>query len=713
MNPIGFIIAAVLYLLAAASVSIVHWAGHATGPNKPSAAKGGGSIDEYRIDPPTDVESNMYLGGLTPHIVTGGDNIRLETATSPNLPSASAPAGTTTRPVWQTENTVNMHAFLNQIAAIRKQWALKPRIDCVSANSPTVITKNINEKIFFISDPSQLVLLKDNNFSLSFDLPTEHIPNKIVFQSELANPGHAALAFEQSIFNNTTNRLKSLVFKAATGSILIATAVKPAPAHLALVFGPDLHGQATIEYVRADDRPKEGLAINQESAALYHEHSPHIDVAPAGPKHNLASQYDLIYIYTSGDDLGPKTVKSYFSRVKKNGSIIFILDILRPTFAASILKQASGQFGDAFMTFGELGAMTAALVLEKKMSAPRLAFGFPPQLISYINEYADVCAKAFNNSSKSDVDINTFTTSRNNLLHFDDAAACYFYNNQSSMRWCIENDEKLGFNNPMFDVNDYYKYNYMSKDFLIKSRDYINDKSKSAPKVLRPDAWPDLPGVDKTELEFTLDSVFSVTPWPDSAQVIAHIEKYLGPISKLSVVDGTANCGGTALAFAARSVRVLAVEIEADAFAALAHNLKTVYAQHIRADLQLLHADVVEVLKSVRPGTFNVLHLDPPWGGITYKYHKRMRLFLSGVSVAQVITANFDKFDLFALKAPPNFDIENFIDAIRRSGLQINTDIVTVQNYLYIFLKPVPIIKISDKYIDHISYNGGTKTKSY
>ena len=81
------------------------------------------------------------------------------------------------------------------------------------------------------------------------------------------------------------------------------------------------------------------------------------------------------------------------------------------------------------------------------------------------------------------------------------------------------------------------------------------------------------------------------------------------------IVDACAGGGGNAIQFAFTCERVIAIEIDPAKLACARHNA-AVYGVADRIEWVL--GDCTSVLRSMRPGSADVVFLAPPWGGPSY-----------------------------------------------------------------------------------------------
>ena len=63
---------------------------------------------------------------------------------------------------------------------------------------------------------------------------------------------------------------------------------------------------------------------------------------------------------------------------------------------------------------------------------------------------------------------------------------------------------------------------------------------------------------------------------------------------------------------------------------------------------------------------YDVLFLDPPWGGLNYKSFDKLMIYLDKIPLYDVINNIKKKISLVVLKLPNNFDISLFKNKLRK-----------------------------------------------
>ena len=198
--------------------------------------------------------------------------------------------------------------------------------------------------------------------------------------------------------------------------------------------------------------------------------------------------------------------------------------------------------------------------------------------------------------------------------------------------------------------------------------------------------FPAIPGIDMSKLQMAPNSAYSITKPKDAKQIEQFINKHMGG-KNLAILDGTANVGGDVINFGLNPnvARVVAIEINPDTFAMLENNIR-VYG--LEKKIQAIHANSLDIIGKCADGEhFDILFLDAPWGGTSYKAHKFMDLEMSGKKLADVVgmAQKCRNIDNIILKIPFNY---NLFQLIRQSEFHaiVIEKIKTVKGFYMILL---------------------------
>jgi 16S rRNA G966 N2-methylase RsmD len=171
--------------------------------------------------------------------------------------------------------------------------------------------------------------------------------------------------------------------------------------------------------------------------------------------------------------------------------------------------------------------------------------------------------------------------------------------------------------------------------------------------------FPKRPGVSWQQLVKTPEAEYSITRHAHALEIHSVLRKACGNLEALTVADGTANIGSDVIRFGIVCSHVYAVELDKATFEALKSNIR-VYKLQQR--ITALHGDCTEVLPKLLEGnTIDMVYLDPPWGGPSYKDSVKLDLTLGTKRVdafVEELVAAKDGPRWVVLKVPNNYNAE-------------------------------------------------------
>jgi precorrin-6B methylase 2 len=198
--------------------------------------------------------------------------------------------------------------------------------------------------------------------------------------------------------------------------------------------------------------------------------------------------------------------------------------------------------------------------------------------------------------------------------------------------------------------------------------------------------FPAIPGINMSKLQMAPNSAYSITKPKDAKQIEQFINKHMGG-KNLAILDGTANVGGDVINFGLNPnvARVVAIEINPETFAMLENNIRVYgFAEKIQA----IQGNSLDIIGKCADGEhFDILFLDAPWGGTSYKAQKFLDLEISGKKLADVVkmAQKCRNIDNIILKIPFNY---NLFQLIRQSEFHtiVIEKIKTVKGFYMILL---------------------------
>lgn len=198
--------------------------------------------------------------------------------------------------------------------------------------------------------------------------------------------------------------------------------------------------------------------------------------------------------------------------------------------------------------------------------------------------------------------------------------------------------------------------------------------------------FPAIPGINTSKLQMAPNSAYSITKPKDAKQIEQFINKHMGG-KNLAILDGTANVGGDVINFGLNPnvARVVAIEINSETFAMLENNIRIF---KLEKKIQVIHGNSLDIIGKCADGEhFDILFLDAPWGGTSYKAQKFLDLEISGKKLADVVSMaqKCRNIDNIILKIPFNY---NLYQLIRQSEFHtiVIEKIKTVKGFYMILL---------------------------
>lgn len=119
------------------------------------------------------------------------------------------------------------------------------------------------------------------------------------------------------------------------------------------------------------------------------------------------------------------------------------------------------------------------------------------------------------------------------------------------------------------------------------------------------------------------------------------------------ITDATAGVGGNTLSFAKNFKQVNAIEIDKLRTDYLINNISIYEFKNIK----VFNQDCLNLFTQLK---HDVVFVDPPWGGKSYKNHKSLRLSISDISIEDIcnnLLLSKNAPLLIVLKLPRNYDV--------------------------------------------------------
>ena len=160
-----------------------------------------------------------------------------------------------------------------------------------------------------------------------------------------------------------------------------------------------------------------------------------------------------------------------------------------------------------------------------------------------------------------------------------------------------------------------------------------------------------IPPDKRKRLRFDEEALYSVTD-QYTADKISRELKRLCPTAQV-ITDATACIGGNSFSFSKHFSFVQAIELDKIRFDYLKANLQTLDSINVAC----YWGDCIDIVPCLKQ---DLVFLDPPWGGPSYKDKKNIDLYLSGVELSEICRIIKPACRYLALKVPQNFALERF-----------------------------------------------------
>lgn len=188
------------------------------------------------------------------------------------------------------------------------------------------------------------------------------------------------------------------------------------------------------------------------------------------------------------------------------------------------------------------------------------------------------------------------------------------------------------------------------------------------------------------DLKIDDESVSFITYKDDATKITRILKKYMFNLSmdsaECTIVDATAGVGGNVLSFCKCFKSVTAYEISEERVTYLRNNLAIYGGDNVRVVQD-------DCTKHIFDEPCDVLFIDPPWGGITYKKKKRLRLTVGDLAIEDVCKRMIDKCRIIGLKLPRNYDIKHLYESFETTGVSLYLHTLERMNIIIIIPKPV------------------------
>lgn len=271
----------------------------------------------------------------------------------------------------------------------------------------------------------------------------------------------------------------------------------------------------------------------------------------------------------------------------------------------------------------------------------------------------------------------------------------------------IFNDENqaIEYNNNINETNNFDAW----EDSINDNQFIINNKiMRIFPQLKNIKNYSKLKIDDDSLTYITIREIADLT----SKIICHHLIKFNINPQKIKIIDYTAGVGGNVLSFSKYFNKVYAIEIHKERYECLINNVNVYEYENVFCINDSSINFNEKFLIDVNP---NVIFVDPPWGGNTYKENESLRLKLGDISIENLVIDIFFKLydniikkenltieinskkiyksNIFhnkfvVLKLPKNYDVEHFYETIKNHKIPNHV----INSYLYILNKMLIIV---------------------
>jgi len=168
------------------------------------------------------------------------------------------------------------------------------------------------------------------------------------------------------------------------------------------------------------------------------------------------------------------------------------------------------------------------------------------------------------------------------------------------------------------------------------------------------------------KLKGDVEGMFSLS-YKEDADILSNIIK--DKFGDIKILDGTSGIGGNGISFGLHFSNLIAIEINKERFKYLQNNIKS-----FNITAKLYDDDMLNHLND----DYDLIFIDPPWGGPNYKLEKIISLSLGNIKLEDLTKKIKDLNKIIIYKLPFNYNLNEFS--------LYNYEIYKIKNYLIIII---------------------------
>ena len=163
-----------------------------------------------------------------------------------------------------------------------------------------------------------------------------------------------------------------------------------------------------------------------------------------------------------------------------------------------------------------------------------------------------------------------------------------------------------------------------------------------------------------------IEGMFSLSYKEDADLLSTIIKNKFGDIK---ILDGTSGIGGNTISFGLHFSNLISIEINKERFKFLQKNIEI-----FNINAKLYDDDMLNHLND----DYDLIFIDPPWGGPNYKLEKSISLSLGNIKLNDLTKIIRDKNKIIVYKLPFNYNLNEFS--------LYNYEIHKIKNYFIIII---------------------------
>lgn len=172
--------------------------------------------------------------------------------------------------------------------------------------------------------------------------------------------------------------------------------------------------------------------------------------------------------------------------------------------------------------------------------------------------------------------------------------------------------------------------------------------------------------INYNNLKSDYEGLYSLSHKEDAEQLSLLMKDKYGDIK---ILDGTAGVGGNSISFGHYFTNVISIEKNIERYNFLVENLNSFNLKN-----KVINGSLIDYLNE----DYDLIFIDPPWGGPNYKYEKELSLSLDNIKLKNMVLTLKDSNKIIVLKLPFNYNLNEFST--------LNYQIYKIKNYLIIII---------------------------